>query len=241
MPATDALLITCEHGGNRIPPRYRPLFADFEAMLGSHRGYDPGALALARDLSKALGAPLFLATTSRLLIDLNRSPGHPALYSEATRPAPATVRRAIFETHYLPYRARIEAHVAAEVAAGRRVIHIASHSFTPVLDGEVRNADIGLLYDPARPGEADLCRRWQAGLRRTAPDWRVRRNYPYTGRSDGLTAYLRKRFPPAAYVGVELEINHGHVLAGGRRWRALRADVVASLRAALAELPPANG
>lgn len=240
MARNDIPLVTCEHGGNRIPRRYRPLFAGFDALLASHRGYDPGALALARELAAALAAPLFFSTTSRLLIDLNRSPGHRALYSEATRPAPADVRRAILRTHYLPYRARIEARVAAEVAAGRRVIHIASHSFTPVLDGEVRRADIGLLYDPARPGEAELCRRWQAHLKIAAPVWRVRRNHPYSGRSDGLGAYLRKRFPAAAYLGVELEINHGHVLEGGRRWRALRGDVVASLRAALAELPPAR-
>ena len=241
MPKPDAFLITCEHGGNRIPPRYRPLFAGFEALLASHRGYDPGALALARDLASALAAPLSFSTTSRLLIDLNRSPGHPALYSEATRHAPPEVRRAILETHYLPYRARIEAHVAAEIAAGRRLIHVASHSFAPVLGGEVRNADLGLLYDPARHGELELCRRWQAHLRTADPAWRVRRNYPYTGRSDGLAAYLRKRFAADDYVGVELEINQGHALAGGRRWRALRGDVVVALRAALAELPPARG
>jgi len=46
-------LITCEHGGNRIPARYRPLFACHGALLASHRGYDPGALALARDFASA--------------------------------------------------------------------------------------------------------------------------------------------------------------------------------------------
>lgn len=240
MTLPDALLITCEHGGNRIPARYRPLFEGFEGLLASHRGHDPGALAIARDLARAFAAPLYYSTVSRLLIDLNRSRGHPALYSEATHLAPAAVRREIFDTHYLPYRARIEAHVAGEVAAGRRVIHIASHSFTPVLDGKVRNADIGLLYDPARPGEAELCRRWQAWLTTLAPGWRVRRNYPYAGRSDGLTAYLRKRFPPQAYIGVELEINQAHGLGDGRGWRALRRDVRATLRATLAELPPAR-
>jgi predicted N-formylglutamate amidohydrolase len=153
---TDHVLITCEHGGNRIPPRYRPLFAGFEALLHSHRGYDPGALVVARKLSRVLDAPLFVSTTSRLLIDLNRSIGHPKLYSEATRGAPANVRREILDTHYLPYRDEVEAHVAATIARNSRVIHLSSHSFTPVLDGTVRNADIGQLYDPARAGEAEL-------------------------------------------------------------------------------------
>lgn len=224
--APDHVLITCEHGGKRIPPRYRPLFAGFEALLETHRGYDPGALALARQMARALAAPLFVSTTSRLLIDLNRSTGHPKLYSEATRNAPAAVRREIFGSYYLPYRGRVEAHIADASARGSRVIHLASHSFTPVLDGDVRNADVGLLYDPARAGEAALCRRWQACLEDAAPGLRVRRNYPYTGKSDGFTAYLRRRFPPAAYLGIELEINQKHVLAGERRWRALRSQVI---------------
>lgn len=235
MVRTDHVLITCEHGGNRIPPRYRALFAGFEALLRSHRGYDPGALAVARELARVLDAPLFVSTTSRLLIDLNRSIGHPNLYSEATRDAPAGVRREILAKHYLPYRDAVETHVTEAIAHGSRVIHLASHSFTPVLDGAVRNADIGLLYDPARAGETELCRRWQARLKAGAPGLRVRRNYPYTGRSDGLTATLRRRFPAGAYVGIELEINQKHVLHGGRRWRALRALVIEALRQAMME------
>lgn len=234
--APNRVLISCEHGGNRIPPRYRPLFAGFEAQLETHRGYDPGALALARQMARALSAPLFVSTTSRLLIDLNRSPGHPKLYSEATRNAPPEVRREILGSYYLPYRSRVEAHIADAIARGSRVIHLSSHSFTAVLDGAVRNADVGLLYDPARAGETELCRRWQAGLEAQAPALKVRRNYPYTGKSDGLTAYLRRRFPADAYVGVELEINQKHVLQGGRRWRALRGQVVAALQRAMAEL-----
>jgi hypothetical protein len=29
------------------------------------------------------------------------------------------------------------------------------------LDGKVQNADIGLLYDPARPNEVVLCEQWK--------------------------------------------------------------------------------
>ena len=45
------LLVTCEHGGNRVPKEYRRLFAGWEPVLASHRGYDPGALTLARELA----------------------------------------------------------------------------------------------------------------------------------------------------------------------------------------------
>ncbi len=237
MPAaTCHFLITCEHGGNRIPSRYRHLFPGCEALLKSHRGYDAGALAMARDLAGVLAAPLFFSTTSRLLIDLNRSIGHPRLYSEFTRCAPSALRREILERYYLPYRSRAEADIAESVARGGRVIHISSHSFTPVLDGEVRKADIGLLYDPARSGELELCERWQASLKALLPGLKVRRNYPYAGKADGLTAYLRRRFQPGDYAGVELEINQKHVFKGGRHWQLLRAGVVGALRQALCDV-----
>lgn len=224
-----SILITCEHGGNRIPPRYRPLFRGHEDLLQSHRGWDPGALVLAKQLANALRAPLFVSTTSRLLIDLNRSVGHPKLYSEATRPAAREVRREIFEHYYLPYRAQVEAHIAKEIAKGRRVVHLSSHSFTPVLAGEVRNADVGLLYDPSRKGELELCLRWQNALLEAMPGLRVRRNYPYTGKSDGFTAYLRRRFAPRDYVGVELEVNQVWAMRDGRGWRRLRQAIIQSV------------
>ena len=230
----DTFLITCEHGGSRVPERYRCLFAGHEELLRTHRGYDPGALALARQLAGALDAPLFLSTVSRLVIDLNRSVGHPRLYSEATRPAPPAVRREILLRHYLPYRARVEDWIAKQVGQGRRVVHISSHSFTPVLAGEVRNADVGLLYDPARRGEAELCRRWRAALKGAAGDLRVWLNYPYTGRSDGFTAWLRRRHAADRYLGIELEVNQRHFLPGYRAWWELRGRIVTALRQALA-------
>ena len=226
-------LVTCEHGGNRVPAAYRRYFAGHESLLATHRGYDPGALVLARRLAGAIGAPLFYATVSRLVIDLNRSLGHPRLYSEATRPASPAVRREILERHYLPYRRRVEGAAAEAIAEGEKVIHLSAHSFTPELDGEVRDADIGLLYDPARPGEAELARRWQAALKDAAPELRVRRNYPYTGKSDGFTAYLRRRFPAEAYVGIELEINQKHVAPGRAHWKKLQEILISSLVGAL--------
>lgn len=229
MRRTDRFLITCEHGGNRIPSRYRHLFHGHEALLASHRGHDPGALAMASDLAAALHAPLFKSTVSRLLIDLNRSPGHSRLYSEITRATPLAMREEIRRRHYLPYRRRVEAWIEGAVNHGQRVIHISSHSFTPVLAGEVRNADVGLLYDPARPGELELCRRWRTALKEIDPALRIRRNYPYEGKSDGLTRWLRWRFPAEAYVGIELEINHQWALQGGAAWFALRRKVLQAL------------
>jgi predicted N-formylglutamate amidohydrolase len=226
----DAFVITCEHGGNRIPAPYRSHFTEHRALLATHRGYDIGALAMAKELANALDAPLVKSTVSRLLVDLNRSIAHPRAFFVATRLAPASLRTRIVEQHYLPYRSQVEALVALAVSRGRRVVHISSHSFTPELDGTVRTADVGLLYDPARPGETALCSRWKASLGRRLPGLRVRRNYPYAGKGDGLTRHLRRRFPPREYVGIELEVNQRIVIDAGARWIALRRMLVESLR-----------
>jgi predicted N-formylglutamate amidohydrolase len=231
--SADSFLVTCEHGGNRIPAPCRGLFRGHAALLDTHRGYDPGALVMAKALAEALRAPLVTSTVSRLLIDLNRSIGHPQLFSAVTRGTPASLREEIVTRHYLPYRAQVERLVRRSVSRGRRVIHVSSHSFTPELDGHVRRADVGLLYHPGRRGEVQLCGRWKATLANMAPELRVRRNYPYAGKGDGLTSYLRRSFPDTVYVGVELEVNQKIVFAGGRRWMALRSVLVASLLAAM--------
>jgi predicted N-formylglutamate amidohydrolase len=226
-------LITCEHGGNRIPAAYRSLFHGHRNLLNSHNGHDPGALTMARSLALALNAPLVAATVSRLLIDLNRPVGHPQLYSEITRNAPADIRAEIASRYHRPYHEKVERLVGESVSRGRRVIHISSHSFTTELNGRVRRADVGLLYDPGRRGEAELCARWKETLADVAPEFRVRRNYPYEGRSAGLTAQLRRKHPASTYVGIELEINQGIVCAAGPSWIRLRRIVSRSLLAAI--------
>ena len=91
------VLITCEHGGNHIPARYRRWFAGQARLLQSHRGYDPGALALARALAAATGGHMIATTISRLLVELNRSARNPRVISSIVRRAPRAVREEILE------------------------------------------------------------------------------------------------------------------------------------------------
>lgn len=230
------LVITCEHGGREVPQEYVALFSGREALLASHRGWDAGALELGRDLATAFGAPLYAATTTRLLVDLNRSIGHRQLFSEVTRPLSPAHRLEIVERYYCPHRLTVESQVARQIVQGHRVIHVASHSFTPMLDGVLRQADVAWLYDPRRPGEAAFAQAWMLALAQLAPDLRLRRNYPYQGRADGLTASLRKRHPDAAYVGIELEVNLRFVDQHGAAWDRLSAMLVDSLKKALAAI-----
>jgi len=229
----DFVVVTCEHGGNRIPAEYRGMFRGWRRILDTHRGYDPGALVMARQLSGMLDAPLVWSTVSRLLIDLNRSLDNPNVWSDATRDLPPAMQQRIVRRHYAPYRQRVAAIIQGAIAAGRRVLHLSSHSFTPVLDGHVRMADVGLLYDPARPGEAVFASRWKSAFAAATPRLRVRRNYPYAGKNDGLTSSLRRRFSPERYVGIEIELNQEFVDSDPRPWRQIRATVIATLQAAM--------
>lgn len=239
-PATEAfsprghrLVITCEHAGREVPRGLTALFAGLSAQLDSHRGWDAGALELGHRMADAFDVPLHAATTTRLLVDLNRSMGHRQLFSEATRGLPSARREEIIDRYYRPHRDRVEGEVARHIASGQRVIHVASHSFTPVVGGIERRADVAWLYDPGRPGESALARAWMTTFARRAPGLRLRRNYPYRGRGDGLTSLLRKRHPDETYVGIEIEVNQRFFEQGGAPWQDLQSMLVESLAAAL--------
>jgi predicted N-formylglutamate amidohydrolase len=217
-----------------VPARWRPLFRGAERLLASHRGYDPGALEVARRLARATGARLHAARATRLLVDLNRSPGHRRLFSERTRGLERGEKERLLAELYLPYRSAVEREVRRAIEAGGRVLHLSVHSFTPVLDGDVRRADVGLLYDPARPAERAFAGTWSRGLCERAPELRVRRNYPYRGVDDGLIPWLRERFPARRYAGLELELNQRHAAGPPDAWRRFGEVLVGTFLGALA-------
>ena len=214
-----------------MPARYAGLFVDAADVLDSHRGYDHGALEVARAFGRKLGVEPFTATTTRLVVDLNRSPRHKNVFSEYTRRLSHEQRAAAMAAHYWPYRNAVERYVDEAVAAGESVLHISSHSFTPVLRGEVRNCDIAFLYDSTRRGEVTFIDAWSAALHSAAPALKQRRNYPYRGTSDALVTHLRRRHGDARYAGVELEVNQKHV--GGRDWRTLVEVLAVTLAVAV--------
>lgn len=233
MPRPDYLILSCEHGGNRVPPRYRKLFS--ERLLSTHRGYDPGALAVARDLASATSAPLFYSTVSRLLVELNRPLGHPQVFSTRSLRLPVKARAKLIERHYRPYWQAIDAGIRSAVRRGLRVVHLSVHSFTPRFRGVRRTTDIELLFDPRRTAEAALCGAWRAQLRKNAKGLRVRHNDPYPGAHPSVVASMRERFPQRSYVGIQLEVNQKFPRGEARRWRAVRKLLRTTLLKALSE------
>jgi predicted N-formylglutamate amidohydrolase len=219
------IIVSCEHGGCHIPGKYARLFRGRKGLLNTHRSHDPGSRFIAEALAKALGARLHYSTTSRLLVDLNRSLGHPKLFSEISRTLAPSDKTALLEGCYKPYRSAVESFIAGNIGKGRHVLHISVHTFTPVFRGVGRKADLGLLYDPSRSGERALCVSLQKTLTALNSRLIVRRNYPYLGTADGFITYLRKRFPQAEYTGIELEVNQKYFRGDTLRREKIRSVI----------------
>lgn len=226
------LFLSCEHGGNKVPKALQPCFAGQEEVLHTHRGLDIGALDLFRHLVPLADESTY-ATRSRLCIELNRSAHHPRLFSAYTKALPPAQKEALLQFHHA-YRQAFTERIRARVQAGHHVVHVAVHSFTPVLDGAVRTMDIGLLYDPARPREKHFCHTWRRALERRIPGLTVRMNQPYKGTSDGFPTALRGLFP-RHYTGIELEVNQRFAPQG-----RMNPALVRALHGSLEETLPAR-
>ncbi len=200
------LMLTCEHASNRLPAAFKKAVP--AEVLKTHRAYDIGAAQVFRKLVK-FAKPEFSCEGkySRLFVDLNRTLTNKSAFSEYYEALDkATVAKAKAQTtaYWTEYRTAIEKFVKAN--AKKEIIHLGIHSFTPELNGKVRNTDIGILYDPSRPKECELAQVIKAEIKRLHPEMKVRFNYPYKGTSDGLTTTLRKKLGPR-YAGLEIEIN----------------------------------
>lgn len=233
---TPALVVTCEHASHRVPQHLADLGLP-ASLLTSHRGYDPGALAISEVIAKALKAPLHVGRWSRLVADLNRSDHHATVVRRSVdgRRIPGNAlsraeRAQRLAAYWQPYREEVTARIDA-LAKKVPVLHVAVHSFVERLNGVERRQEIGLLHDPERPREAELCRALKASL--VAAGCTVRLNFPYFGSTDCLARYFRQRLPAGRYLGLEIEFNQRVVrhAAGERRMgAALRDALAAALR-----------
>ena len=200
------VVLSCEHAVNIIPPKYQKLFRGAEEMLQTHRGYDLGALNLYKLLQKDDVSYCQSATTSRLLVDVNRSLYRRTLFSEFTKPLDQSLKIEILEEYYYGFRSPFEEKIYQFWKQNYTVIHLSVHSFAPELNGEIRQTDFGILYHPGRPQEKQFAKIWKQELLKLMPEFRVRFNYPYQGKPDGHVRYFRDR-EEDKYIGLEFEMN----------------------------------
>jgi predicted N-formylglutamate amidohydrolase len=172
-------VLVCDHASNRIPKRLRSLGLEEDA-LRSHIAWDPGAAEVARRLAARLDSPLVLSGYSRLVIDCNRPLGHPD--SVAQRSAGVSIpgnqglspadRSSRVDALFRPYHRAIAERLDAR--SHRPTALISIHSFTPVLNGQLRPWQIGVSHwrDPRLAGLL-------LGALARAGDLRLGDNEPY--------------------------------------------------------------
>lgn len=243
------LVLSCEHAGNDVPGEYEDLFAGPEAReaLGGHRGWDPGAMDIARQLAAALDAPLVAQSITRLLVECNRSLDHPSLWSEFSRRMSDDRKLDALDRFWHAHRGEVEAQVRRAAECGP-VVHLGVHTFTPVWNGRARGTHIGILYDPRREPERTVAVGLRDAIRcelggMDGPHRRSRNasgagvlaagvhlNRPYRGWTDGLTTTLRGQLPADRYLGLEIEVSQGLAADIGPVSKAILAGLSTILR-----------
>lgn len=228
-----AVILVCEHASNHIPEAYGGLGLDKAARL-SHAAWDPGALPLARLLSRALDAPLVAGSISRLVYDCNRPPEAPDAMPEKSemievpgnRGLDAAARAERVRRVCEPFREAL-----AGVIAARRgpVALVTVHSFSPTWFGVPRPVELGILHDV----DTRLADLMLAGAG-TLPARQVARNAPY-GPQDGVTHTLRRHGLANGLPNVMLEVRQD-LLSGAAAQAQIAQEILALLRPALAAL-----
>ena len=234
------LVLVADHAGRRFP-RATGTLGLAPDELERHIAYDIGIAPVAREVARALDAPLVAQTYSRLVIDCNRPTHVPSSIPEVSetteipgnRDLPATARAARIEALFRPYHDAIAAILDARARRGQPTALIAMHSFTPVYMGASRPWQLGLLYNR----DARLARRVLDLLARDGT-LTVGDNLPY--KVDDQTDYTlpvhgEQRGLP--HLGLEIRQDLIAEAAGQEHWTP---RVEQLLRQLLAELPAAR-
>ena len=223
---TSRFLVLADHAGRIVPRRLGTLGVS-TADMDRHIAWDIGAAGVTAGLAALLDAVAICQRYSRLVIDCNRTPGHPTSIpgiSDGTlvpgnAALDATDAAARAEAIFAPYHASIAAEIDRR-APGDCVI-IAMHSFTPVYGGVARPWQAGILHD--RMPEYGLA----VGDLLRAEGLLVGDNEPYrlSDESDyTVPVHAGRRGLPY----VELEVRQDLIAdaAGERDWAALLARVL---------------
>lgn len=182
--STFPVLLVCDHASRRFPAVLGTMGLDPFARR-CHLALDIGAGALTRRLANALSATAVLGQYSRLVVDCNRQLMDPSAFLEfgdgivvpGNRNLHADDKRSRADEIYWPYHDAVESQVERLGADGRPPVFIAVHSFTPVLNGESRPWQIGVLWDADRvTAEIFLHDLREAGFH-------VGDNEPYSGKA----------------------------------------------------------
>ncbi len=232
------VLLVCEHAANTIPASLDQLGLD-SATANSHVAWDPGALGVARELSRLLDATLIRARFSRLVYDCNRPPESPGAMPEKSevhtipgnRALTPVARAARVAALYEPFKKTLTNEITRRILQHRPPVLVTIHSFTPVYFGTPRSVELGLLHDEDAALATAMLAAAPAGID-------ARLNDPY-GMADGVTHTLKLHAIPNGLANVMIEVRND-LLASPADQKKIAAELAKMLTAALASLDAAT-
>lgn len=236
---SSPFVLVCDHASNRIPDDYGTLGLTNEQRL-MHIAWDPGALAVALELSHILDAPLIHSTVCRLVIDCNRATDKhdliPVVSERTDIAANAGLsdaeRQRRIASYHAPFHATIDAMLSARKAASLETILVTVHSFVPTYKGVPRPWPIGLIHATDSTFTAAL----RDALVEEDPDLNVGWNEPYSA-MNGVTYTLEHHGDGRGLDATMIEIRHDEILepAGVTLWAARLARCLDGARGGVRE------
>ena len=152
--AEKPIMLVCDHASCRFPESLGDMGLDPFARR-CHLAVDIGAGALTERLAEMLGVTSVVQNYSRLIVDCNRQLMDPSAFLEygdgILVPGNRNLHQADKDLRasalYWPYHCAIDEQVQRLSKLGSKPVFISIHSFTPVLNGESRAWQIGVLWD----------------------------------------------------------------------------------------------
>jgi len=221
------LLLVCDHASREVPKSLNHLGLGAEPFE-QHIAYDIGAAAVTRGLAERLDAQAVLAGYSRLVIDVNRPPGHPdsIVPENDSIPVPGNqnlsdeARRQRVRELFEPYHDSVNRALARLWNRGPAPAIFSIHSFSPNFGDKPRPWDIGVLWnrDPriAIPLMEHLERY----------DLRVGDNEPYSGHDLAYTIDMHGS--AGGISNCAIEINQAQLMdrGGVLRWVDILSECI---------------
>lgn len=201
------LLISCEHGSNKVPAKYMHLFGEKKLLLKTPQAYEVGALKIAEFIQDKLNCDLVTAKVSRLLIDCDHGLHHRNCFSKYSKKLSLEEKGELIDTYYHPYHNTIKKKIIAHIEKEQQVLHLSIHTFQPILKRILLNTAVGVLYHPHRHAEKEVSRIIHSLLLQQTPSYKTRMNYPFSGKNDFVLQSFRKQFEEKDYLGIKLDIN----------------------------------
>lgn len=221
------LLLVCDHASRAVPKTLNNLgLAD--DTFDHHVAYDIGAAGVTKGLSERLDAQAVLAGFSRLVIDVNRPPGHPdsimpendQIEIPANKNMSDDDRRQRVREVFEPYHDAVNRALARLWDRGPAPAIFSIHSFSPRFGDKPRPWDIGVL--------------WNRDPRIAIPlmehldkfDLRVGDNEPYSGHDLAYTIDMHGSAAGIANCAIEINQDQLTDQSGILKWIDILSECV---------------